>query len=70
MSTESDRRSIILVLEHVEEIRDGIEKLLAADGYRLIPAGRLPGATLTPAPRYRVVYINSPKQRSAHGQAG
>jgi len=38
MSTENDRRSIILVLEDVEEIRDGIEELLKADGYRVIPA--------------------------------
>jgi DNA-binding response OmpR family regulator len=38
MSTENDRRSIILVLEDVEEIRDGIEALLKADGYRVIPA--------------------------------
>ena len=38
MSTENDRRSIILVLEDVEETRDGIEALLKADGYRVIPA--------------------------------
>lgn len=38
MSTESDRRSIILVLDDVEETRDGLEKLLTADGYRVIPA--------------------------------
>ena len=38
MSRENDGRSIILVLEDVEEIRDGIEKLLKADGYRVIPA--------------------------------
>jgi DNA-binding response OmpR family regulator len=38
MSTETDRRSIILVVDDVEETRDGIEKLLAADGYHVIPA--------------------------------
>jgi DNA-binding response OmpR family regulator len=38
MSTENDRRSIILVLEDVEETRDGLEQLLTADGYRVIPA--------------------------------
>jgi CheY-like chemotaxis protein len=38
MSTETDRRSIILVLEDVEETRDGMEKLLTASGYRVIPA--------------------------------
>ena len=38
MSTENDRRSMILVLEDVEEIRDGMEKLLTASGYRVIPA--------------------------------
>ena len=29
---------LILVVEDVEESRDGIEKLLAADGYRVDPA--------------------------------
>jgi hypothetical protein len=29
---------LILVVENVEEIRDGIEKRLAADGYRVEPA--------------------------------
>jgi CheY-like chemotaxis protein len=38
MSPESDGRSIILVLEDVEETRDGMEKLLTASGYRVIPA--------------------------------
>jgi DNA-binding response OmpR family regulator len=44
MSTESDRRSMILVLEDVEETRDGIEELLKADGYRVIPARTEAGA--------------------------
>ena len=38
MSTENDRHPIILVWDDEEETRDGIEKLLAADGYRVIPA--------------------------------
>jgi DNA-binding response OmpR family regulator len=33
-----DDRALILVIEDVEEIRDGIEKLLHADGYRVDPA--------------------------------
>ena len=44
MSTESDRRPIILVLEDVEETRDGMEKLLTASGYRVIPARTEAGA--------------------------
>ena len=35
MNNESDTSSIILVVEDVEETRDGIEKLLKADGYRV-----------------------------------
>jgi len=38
MSTETDQRSTILVLEDVEETRDGIEALLKTDGYRVVPA--------------------------------
>jgi CheY-like chemotaxis protein len=38
MSTETDQRSTILVLEDVEETRDGIEALLTADGYHVVPA--------------------------------
>ena len=37
MSDEDGHRAIILVVEDVEETRDGIEDLLKADGYRLIP---------------------------------
>jgi two-component system response regulator MprA len=33
MNNESDTNSIILVVEDVNETRDGIEKLLKADGY-------------------------------------
>jgi DNA-binding response OmpR family regulator len=33
-----DDRALILVIEDVEEIRDGLEKLLNADGYRVDPA--------------------------------
>ncbi len=29
---------LILVVENIEETRDGIEKLLKADGYRIVPA--------------------------------
>ena len=35
MNNESDINSIILVVEDVTETRDGIEKLLQADGYRV-----------------------------------
>ncbi len=35
MNKESDTNSIILVVEDVNETRDGIEKLLKADGYRV-----------------------------------
>jgi CheY-like chemotaxis protein len=35
MNNESDISSIILVVEDVNETRDGIEKLLKADGYRV-----------------------------------
>jgi two-component system response regulator MprA len=35
MSNEGDTRSVILVVEDVNETRDGIERLLKADGYRV-----------------------------------
>ena len=35
MNNESDTSSIILVVEDITETRDGIEKLLKADGYRV-----------------------------------
>ena len=35
MNNESHINSIILVVEDVNETRDGIEKLLMADGYRV-----------------------------------
>ncbi len=35
---DNDRTPLILVVEDVEEIRDGIEQLLTADGYRIDPA--------------------------------
>jgi two-component system, OmpR family, response regulator MprA len=38
MNNESDTSLIILVLEDVNETRDGIEKLLKADGYRVAVA--------------------------------
>jgi len=37
MSNRNDR-ALILVIEDVEEIRDGLRKLLNADGYRVDPA--------------------------------
>lgn len=37
--TREDRRAaIVLVVHDIEETRDGIEKLLTADGYRVNPA--------------------------------
>jgi DNA-binding response OmpR family regulator len=38
MNKGNDGSSLILVMEDVEETRDGIEKLLQADGYRVDPA--------------------------------
>jgi CheY-like chemotaxis protein len=38
MAKEYDGGALILVVEDVEETRDGIEKLLKADGYRVDPA--------------------------------
>src|SRR2546427_12907749 len=38
MNTEADTNLIILVVEDVAETRDGIEKLLKADGYRVVVA--------------------------------
>lgn len=38
MNEETEIRQTILVVEDVEEIRDGIEKLLSVDGYRVEPA--------------------------------
>jgi two-component system, OmpR family, response regulator MprA len=38
MYSEDDTRLIILVVEDVAETRDGIEKLLKADGYRVAVA--------------------------------
>ncbi len=38
MKHKSDPSSLILVLEDVEETRDGIEILLKGDGYRVDPA--------------------------------
>src|ERR1044072_6316007 len=35
MNNEGDTNSIILVVEDINETRDGIEKLLKADGYRV-----------------------------------
>jgi chemosensory pili system protein ChpA (sensor histidine kinase/response regulator) len=35
MSKNNDTRALILVVEDVHEIRDGMEKLLTADGYRV-----------------------------------
>src|SRR5437763_14333775 len=38
MNKGNEGSSLILVIEDVEETRDGIEKLLQADGYRVDPA--------------------------------
>jgi len=38
MLTENQTHPLILVVEDVEETRDGIEELLKADGYRVDPA--------------------------------
>lgn len=38
MTTDNDGARLILVVEDIEETRDGIEQLLLADGYRVEPA--------------------------------
>jgi CheY-like chemotaxis protein len=38
MTRDQVRRPLILVVEDVEETRDGIERLLTTDGYRVSPA--------------------------------
>ena len=38
MNKGNEGSSLILVMEDIEETRDGIEKLLQADGYRVDPA--------------------------------
>ena len=38
MITNNDVSWLILVVEDIEETRDGIEKLLKAEGYRVLPA--------------------------------
>jgi DNA-binding response OmpR family regulator len=38
MTKDSDTAPLILVVEDIEETRDGIEQLLTADGYRVEPA--------------------------------
>jgi two-component system KDP operon response regulator KdpE len=46
VTTNSDFSRLILVLEDIEEIRDGIEKLLHGDGYRVEPARSVEEAIL------------------------
>ena len=38
MTSDRERRSVILVIEDVEETRDGIERLLTASGYQVSSA--------------------------------
>ena len=38
MTSDPERRSVILVVEDVEETRDGIERLLTASGYQVSSA--------------------------------
>lgn len=38
MIADIEKRSVILVVEDVEETRDGIERLLTASGYQVRPA--------------------------------
>ncbi len=46
MTTPKEVNWLILVVENVEEIRDGIERLLLADGYRVEPARTVEEAIL------------------------
>ncbi len=46
MTTRNGMSWIILVVEDIEEIRDGIEKLLKAEGYRVDPARTVEEAIL------------------------
>ncbi len=50
MTTNKEVNWLILVVEDVEETRDGIEKLLLADGYRVEPA-RTVGEAIVKAKR-------------------
>lgn len=52
MNQENDVRLTILVVEDIEETRDGIEKLLQADGYR-VEAARDERAAVESARRKR-----------------
>src|SRR4029077_9623617 len=40
ITRDSGRAAVVLVVEDVEEIRDGLEKLLTTDGSRVDPARR------------------------------
>ncbi len=46
MTTNKENNWLILVVEDVEETRDGIEKLLTSDGYRVEPARTVADAIL------------------------
>jgi DNA-binding response OmpR family regulator len=46
VTTNNDVSWIILVVEDIEETRDGIEKLLKAEGYRVQPARTVEDAIL------------------------
>lgn len=46
MSTEYLNGSVILVVEEVEGIRNGIERLLATDVYRVVAAANAPDAVV------------------------
>ena len=66
----SDTAPLLLVVEDVEEIRDGIVLLLTADGYRVDPArdeeDAVVRATRTP-PHLMLVSLGEPAMRSFPG---
>ena len=49
MADEADTGALILVLEDIEETRDGIKALLEADGYRVNPVRNEEDAVVTAA---------------------
>jgi DNA-binding response OmpR family regulator len=70
MNKVNDTRLIILVVEDVHETRDGIEKLLKADGYRVALARDEPDA-IESAQRDRpdLILVRSYCYRASHPRA-
>jgi CheY-like chemotaxis protein len=65
MITPNPATPLILILEEVEEIRDGIESLLAVTGYRVEPARAEPDAILKAKQQSPDLILISPGDSSA-----